>query len=222
MKTRAELKAMAKQQIKGNIGILFVVMLVIGVISGLASLVLSLIPVVGSLASTLLVTPAFAISTIRIYQGLVLGKRPEVGDAFSGFDDFWTACKAYVLVAVFTFLWSLLFIIPGIIKGLSYTQTMYIVAENKGISAREALNRSKAMMEGHKMDLFVLYLSFIGWSLLAPLTLGILYIWLIPYMNATMVNFYNDIKPVEELLVEEAPAAEVVVEEAPVNEVPAE
>ncbi len=207
MKTRAELKAMAKVQIKGNIGILFVITLIVGVISSLASFVLSFIPVVGSLAATVIVTPAFTISVLRVYQNLVREQKPKVGDAFTGFDDFWTAFKAQLLVSVFTFLWSLLFVIPGIIKGFSYSQTMLVVAENKGISAREALNRSKAMMEGHKMDLFVLGLSFIGWGLLCGITFGIAYIWVGPYMQATLVNFYNDVKPVEAEPVVEEPVA---------------
>ena len=193
MKTRAELKEMAKQQIKGNIGMLFVITLIIGAISGAAAAIPPL-----ALAVSIIVTPAFSISIIRVYQELARsGKKPEAKDAFAGFDDFWTGFKALFLVGLFTFLWSLLFIIPGIIKSFSYSQTMMIVAENKGIGARDAINRSKAMMDGRKMDYFVLGLSFIGWGLLCCITLGIAYIWVGPYMQATMVNFYNDIKPAE-------------------------
>ena len=193
MKTRAELKEMAKQQIKGNIGMLFVITLIIGAISGAAGAIPPL-----ALAVSIIVTPAFSISIIRVYQELARsGKKPEAKDAFAGFDDFWTGFKALFLVGLFTFLWSLLFIIPGIIKSFSYSQTMMIVAENKGIGARDAINRSKAMMDGRKMDYFVLGLSFIGWGLLCCITLGIAYIWVGPYMQATMVNFYNDIKPAE-------------------------
>lgn len=206
MKTRAELKAMAKAQIKGNIGILFVITLIIGLISGAAGAVLAFVPG-GSVIASIIITPAFTISLLRVYQNLVREQKPKVGDAFTGFDDFWTAFKAQLLVSVFTFLWSLLFVIPGIIKGFSYSQTMLVVAENKGISAREALNRSKAMMEGHKMDLFVLGLSFIGWGLLCGITFGIAYIWVGPYMQATLVNFYNDVKPVEAEPVVEEPVA---------------
>ena len=193
MKTRAELKEMAKQQIKGNIGMLFVIALIIGAISGVAGAFPPL-----ALVVSIIVTPAFSISIIRVYQELARnGKKPEAKDAFAGFDDFWTGFKALFLVGLFTFLWSLLFIIPGIIKSFSYSQTMMIVAENKGIGARDAINRSKAMMDGRKMDYFVLGLSFIGWGLLCCITLGIAYIWVGPYMQATMVNFYNDIKPAE-------------------------
>ena len=193
MKTRAELKEMANQQIKGNIGMLFVISLIIGAISGAAGAIPPL-----ALAVSIIVTPAFSISIIRVYQELARnGKKPEAKDAFAGFDDFWTGFKALFLVGLFTFLWSLLFIIPGIIKSFSYSQTMMIVAENKGIGAREAINRSKAMMDGRKMDYFVLGLSFIGWGLLCCITLGIASIWVGPYIQATMVNFYNDIKPAE-------------------------
>ena len=192
-KSRTELKLMAKKQIKGNVGILFVITVIIAVISALANLVLSFIPVVGSLAAAIVISPAFVISIWRIYLNLDF-KNPDISDVFLGFDDFWTAFKANFLISLFTFLWSLLFYIPGIIKSLSYSQTMAIIAENRGVGALEAINRSKVMMEGHKADLFVLCLSFIGWLLLGAVTFGIAYIWVGPYIQATLVNFYNDIK----------------------------
>ncbi len=206
MKSRAELKEMAKQQIKGNIGILFVITLVISVVGSVASLLLA-IPVVGLLA-TIIITPALSLSIVIVYVNLVKGVKPEIKDAFAGFKDFWTAFKTTFLVGLFTALWSLLFYIPGIIKGISYSMSMFIVAENPGISSREAIRRSKEMMHGHKMEYFVLGLSFIGWALLCGITFGIAAIWVIPYMQATLVNFYNNIKPVE---------AEVTVEETPVE-----
>ena len=186
---RAELKSLAKQQIKGKIGTLFLVALVIALITG----ALGMIPTVGSIAS-MVITPAFTLATVAIYLKLANGESIAVGDAFSKFDQFWPAFKVNFLVGLFTALWSLLFYIPGIIKGLSYSQANYILAENPGIGAREAINRSKAMMDGHKMELFVLNLSFIGWYLLCGITFGIAAIWVIPYVNATMTNFYNTVK----------------------------
>lgn len=186
---RAELKSLAKQQIKGKIGTLFLVALVIALITG----ALGMIPTVGSIAS-MVITPAFTLATVAIYLKLAKGESVAVGDAFSKFDQFWPAFKVNFLVGLFTALWSLLFYIPGIIKGLSYSQANYILAENPGIGAREAINRSKAMMDGHKMELFVLNLSFIGWYLLCGITFGIAAIWVIPYVNATMTNFYNTVK----------------------------
>ena len=192
---RAELKSMAKEQIRGNIGILFVVTLLIGLISGIASTVLGMIPVVGSLLAIVIVTPAFSLSIYRVYLALAKGVKPQAKDAFSGFDDFWAAFKVTFLVGLYTFLWSLLFVIPGIVKGISYSMAMYVLAENKGMSATECINASKEMTNGHKMDLFVLSLSFIGWMILGSITLGIAYIWITPYMQATFTNAYNSLKP---------------------------
>ena len=194
---RIELKSQAKQQIKGKIGILFVIWLIIAVISGIASLVLSLIPFVGSIANAIIVTPAFALSIVRVYLNITSNAMPSAGDAFCGFDDFWSAFKVNFLVGLFTFLWSLLFVIPGIIKSYSYSMSMYILAENQGKAALACINESKLMTNGYKMDLFVLSLSFIGWALLGVITFGIAFIWVIPYINATYANAYNSLKSVK-------------------------
>lgn len=196
---RADLKALAKDQIRGKIGVLFLITLIIGAISFAISSILAKIPVLNSVAFAL-IAPAFSLSLIRVYLNVVKGETPEVKDAFCGFDDFWAAFKVSFLVGLFTFLWSLLFIVPGIIKGLSYSQSLYILAENKGKPALECIEESKAMTEGHKMDLFVLGLSFLGWALLCCVTLGIAYIWVGPYMQATYTNVYNSLKsaPVEQ------------------------
>lgn len=209
---RKELKSMAKEQIKGKIWNLLAVTLVISVIIIAASFVLSLIPAVGSLLASLFVAPAFVLSIYKIYLSVVNeDKKPAIADAFSGFDDFWSACKTQILTNVLVSLWSLLLFVPGIIKSFAYSQAFYILAENKGMSAREAITRSKVMMDGHKMDYFVLSLSFIGWALLGSITFGIAYIWIVPYMQATYANFYNSIKPAADAAAEavEAPAAEV-------------
>ena len=97
---------------------------------------------------------------------IVNGKKPEVKDAFCGFDDFWSAFKVTFLVGLYTFLWSLLFFIPGIVKAYSYSMALYVLAENPGKSARECIKESMEMTNGHKMELFVLDLSFIGWIIL--------------------------------------------------------
>lgn len=191
---RAELKAAAKSQIKGKIGILFVVSLIIGLISGAASALLSLIPG-GAIVAAIIITPAFSLSLVRVYLSVVKGNTPKAADAFCGFDDFWAAFKVTFLVGLFTFLWSLLFVIPGVIKGYSYSMSLFILAENKGKPALECINESKAMTNGHKMELFVLGLSFIGWGLLCTITLGIAGIWVVPYMEATYTNVYNSLKP---------------------------
>lgn len=186
---RATLKSAARRQIKGNIGILFVISLLSGLITG----ALSAIPLVGTIAGMLL-SAAFALAVINIYLGLTQGRKPEVADLFSEMSNILPAFCTQFLVGLFTFLWSLLLIVPGIIKACAYSQAMYILAENPGISPMDAIKRSKEMMQGHKMEYFLLVLSFFGWALLAPFTLGILYIWLLPYMQATMANYYRSLK----------------------------
>ena len=98
------------------------------------------------------------------------------------------------LVGLFTFLWSLLLIVPGIVKYYSYSMTPYILIDNPELSANQAINMSKKMMKGHKFDLFFLHLSFIGWIFLSIFTLGIGLLWLMPYMMTAQAAFYQDIK----------------------------
>ena len=188
--SRQELKAKAKAQIKGNIGILFVIMLIVAAVSGIANV----IPGIGSIAAAIVLIPAFNIALAIIFLKLAEGVKPEIAELFQHFNKFWAAFKVTFFTGLFTWLWSLLLVIPGIIKALSYSMAMFILAENPDMPALEAIDRSKKMMDGHKMELFVLYLSFIGWGLLCTITCGIAGIYVIPFMNATLVNFYNSIK----------------------------
>lgn len=100
----------------------------------------------------------------------------------------------YVLMTVKIFLWTLLLIVPGIIKGYAYALTPYIVIEHPELSASEAIAESERLMEGHKFDLFWLQLSFIGWFILSIITCGIGFFWLEPYAETSIVAFYEDIK----------------------------
>ena len=102
---------------------------------------------------------------------------------------------AGILVSLFTFLWSLLLIIPGIVKSYSYAMTFYILADNPDMAPTEAINKSKEMMKGNKWRLFCLDFSFFGWYLLSFLTLGILLLWVNPYSMQARVEFYESLKP---------------------------
>lgn len=186
---RISLKSLAKQQIGGNIWMLFVCSLIVTVITTAASL----IPAVGAVASLVLSAP-LEIGLITVYFKLRDGYPPQIDELFKHFDILAQEILLYILISVFTMLWSLLFFIPGIIAGLSYSMAPYILAENKQLTAMEAINLSKQMMNGHKADYFVLQLSFIGWALLIPLTCGLAGIYVIPYMQATTVNFFDNIK----------------------------
>ena len=101
---------------------------------------------------------------------------------------------AYFLMEIKVFLWSLLFIIPGIIKAFAYALTPFLLVDCPELSALQCIKLSNQMMKGHKFDLFYLYLSFIGWILLSILTLGIGLLWLVPYMQTSTASFYLDVK----------------------------
>ncbi len=189
MKTFNELKSSAKAQISGKIGILFAMFLIMFGIF-IAS---NFVPVLGTIANYL-VGAAFALGGSFVFLKIAKGETVTVGNIFYGFEDLWTAIKAQFFMTLFICLWYLLLIIPGIIKAYSYSMTYFILAENKGMSVLEAITLSRKMMNGHKMDLFLLFLSFIGWFLLVVITFGIAGIWVYPYFYATLTNFYLSVK----------------------------
>lgn len=180
---RVQLKAIAKQQIQGNIGILFVCLLITSVLSN----------IVPGLAS-LIVAPPLTLGLTMIFLGLTRNESPEVNTLFSGFSYMGPAILLNIMIAVFTCLWSLLFVIPGIIKGISYSMAYFVLADNPELSANEALDESKRITSGHIGDLFVLYLSFIPWFLLGAITCGLALIYVVPYVQATMANYYLELK----------------------------
>ena len=101
---------------------------------------------------------------------------------------------AMLLMSVFTLLWMLLFIIPGVIKTIAYSLTPYILKDFPELTPNQAINLSQKMMKGHKLDFFCLVLSFLGWALLCILTLGIGTLWLSPYVCTSFAAFYQDVK----------------------------
>ena len=120
------------------------------------------------------------------------GTLPEAGALFAPFKQYARTVGAVLLVFVYTLLWTLLLVIPGIIKAYSYSMTFYILRENPEMTAGDAITASQKMMDGHKMDL--LSLSFIGWAILASITFGIGYLWLIPYIYTAYAAFYETLK----------------------------
>lgn len=121
------------------------------------------------------------------------GKELDFNDLFSQFDRFGTGFAQDFLRTLYTFLWSLLLIVPGIIAALSYAMTPFILEEHPELTASEAIARSKALMDGHKMDLFILNLTFLGWDILCALTANIGNLFLNPYKNAAYAVFYREI-----------------------------
>lgn len=150
-----------------------------------------LLAVVG--IALLLVGGAVRLGHCRYYTELVLNnKSNSVGILFSRFDIFLKAAWLNILIAFKVLLWTLLFIIPGIIAAYRYALAPYILAENPNMKASEAINESKRLMQGHKGRLFGLQISFIGWAILSACTLGIGNLWLVPYTEAATAAFYID------------------------------
>ena len=122
------------------------------------------------------------------------GKEARLEQIFQGFNSFSKAFIAYLLIILYVFLWALLLIVPGIIAALGYSITFYILADDPLINPQDALKKSKSIMYGEKLKLFYLGLRFFLLALLCILTLGIGFLWLIPYVHITMAKFYDDIK----------------------------
>lgn len=125
---------------------------------------------------------------------LAENKKPEFAQILDGFKRFADSLVAYLLMVLYIMLWSLLFIIPGIVAAIAYSQTFFILAENPKMKGAEALQKSKEIMRSYKWKYFCLGWRFFGWAILSVLTLGIGFLWLVPYMQVTYANFYNDIK----------------------------
>lgn len=120
-------------------------------------------------------------------------KELQFSDLFSQFERFGTGFAQKFLRTLYTVLWTMLFVIPGIVKSLSYAMTPFILNDHPEMTASEAIKASQKLMDGHKMDLFILGLTFIGWEILACLTMGIGFLFLNPYMNAAYAAFYRNI-----------------------------
>ncbi|MCM3629585.1 DUF975 family protein [Paenibacillus glycanilyticus] len=189
--TYSELRARARHSLEGNWGKSILALIVYGIVAGLIGL-LNFIPVLGYIIQ-ILTGGAFALGLIIFFVGIARKEGPQISEVFSGFSHFIKAFCVYFLMTLFTVLWTLLFIIPGIIAYLRYSQAYYILQDNPDIGALEAIRQSKQLMKGRKWKLFVLNLTFIGWMFLALLTLGIGFLWLYPYILVTQAHFYDEI-----------------------------
>ena len=148
-----------------------------------------------TLAAEIAILP-LAMGLINWYRQSIYRKTSltEVFAQYTG-GRFWGAVGTSLLVALYTWLWSLLFIIPGIIKTYSYSQAMFIKAENPNIPASRAIELSRIMMNGHKWELFVMQFTFIGWMLLSVFTLHILgIVYVFPYYISALTFAYEEIK----------------------------
>ena len=184
-----ELRATARKSLANNWGMAAICTLVYSIIVGAASS----IPFIGTLVYIFVGFPIMW-GFIVLFLDHFRGGELELGKMFNGFKDYGRILGTMFLMNVYIFLWSLLLIIPGLIKGYSYAMTPYLLKDEPELSFNAAIEKSMEMMTGNKMKLFLLDLSFIGWMLLCILTLGIGFLWLIPYMQESRVAFYEDLK----------------------------
>lgn len=149
-------------------------------------------------------------------------KEDTVEQIFCGFKTYGRAIGVTLLQMVFIFLWSMLLIIPGIVKFFSYAMTVFISKDHPELSANECIDRSMDMMNGHKMQLFLMYLGFVGLTILSVFTLFIGLLWLIPYMQVCVAEFYENLKAEEEIRLAEEDALMGIVAEDTVEDVKSE
>lgn len=189
MKVSAEYRGIARGNLKNNWGTAILVSLIVVAVSSL----LSMIPAVGWIIS-LLFAGQFMVGELIYFTRLNRRQEATFTSMFDGFGKNWLSnFLTYLLQQVYIILWTLLFIIPGIIKMYSYSMTMYIKSQNPEMGHNEAITLSRKLMDGKKEGLFHLHLTFLGWALLAVLTFGIGFIFLLPYMQASNVAFYEDV-----------------------------
>ena len=121
------------------------------------------------------------------------GEEAKFSDLFSCFDRFLDGLWMRIRTILQVFLWSLLFVIPGIVASYRYAMVPYLMADHPDMTVAQAFDRSKAMMNGHKGELFLLHLSFIGWLLLSAITLGLAGLVIAPYMQFAEGAFYRNL-----------------------------
>ena len=221
MRSRQEIKAIGKERFKANywpcVLALLLVTVVLMAISGLTSsastsaamtaamngseseptATISIGSSVGTILAILIAGP-LTIGLNYFFVMNTLGRTDQITATTPfpvAFQNYGRKLGGYLWMELFTFLWSLLFIIPGIIKSFSYAMAPYILADCPNVKARDALKLSMRIMKGHKWELFVFILSFIGWGLLSALTLGILEIFFVgPYLQSSCATYYLEVR----------------------------
>lgn len=189
MLTNPQLKQQARLALSGKWGISAVLVLIFYAISSISA-----IPIIGSILALLLIVPLGYCLEI-IFLGVARGNDVCLDTIVNTFKtDYMRVLGTMLLRCIYTLLWTLLLIVPGIIKACSYAMTSYVLHDEPTLAFDQAIERSMAMMDGYKMKYFILLLSFIGWAILAILTLGIGFLWLIPYVQTSAAKFYDDLK----------------------------
>lgn len=197
--TNAEIRQWAKAKIKGKIWTILPAIIIAGILTNLS------IRTGGSAGEDGVSYTTYSFGWIFYFVEVGLtyfmikfinDEKTEFNDIFHFSKDFGRCLGTGLLSGLFVFLWALLLIVPGIMKLISYALVPMLLADEKyrDLSIPDILKKSEELMLGHKMDYFMLWLSFIGWHFLAILTLGILEIWVAPYQRTALTKFLYDLK----------------------------
>ena len=146
-----------------------------------------------SLVYSIFVVVPLSFGFVSISKKIYRKEKTKLGDLFEGFSNYRKVLVLNLLLFVKIFLWTLLFFIPGIIKSYAYSMSMYILSDNPKMSPNEAIKLSVKLMKRNKFRLFCLHFSFIGWYLVSVLTCGILYFYVIPYIQVAQAAFYEEL-----------------------------
>lgn len=192
--TRSEMKARARAQLGGGIFknawmIALAACLLVSLIQTAAG---SVLPAIGMI---LVMGPLEYGKRYMFLKQARDGQPMQLGDMFRGFqDDFGGTLLIGFMTGLFTVLWSLLFVIPGIVKSYAYSMAYYVKADHPDYDWKACVNESRRLMNGHKWEKFVLDLSFIGWTIVGSLCLGVGTLWVTPYTAATEAQFYDYVR----------------------------
>jgi uncharacterized membrane protein len=194
MKNNAEIRLLARSQLKGKwlpaVGTSFIY----GVLLYGLGFFLGGISTFGHSGYYLKKARGEDANFVDLFDGFRLGSVPGFLASRQTWQIVITMFLLLIVEGLFIALWTCLFIVPGIIKCLSYSMSYYILRDNPDIGVLEAITRSRKMMLGHKRQLFSLCISFLGWGLLCVFTLGIGLLWLVPYISLSLANFYETLK----------------------------
>lgn len=194
---RVEIKNYAKEKLSGKLGSIWKILIIALGISLAAGVVFGILfnsmdaDFLDSLLGILMMP--LGVGTTAFFVSLIESTDFEAKDLFKYYHDFVKIIGVTVLMGLVIMLGYICFVIPGIILTFSYSLVPIILIKKPELGIIETLKYSREKMQGHKLDAFVLGLSFIGWAILGTLTLGILYIWLFPYMQLTFTKFYLNI-----------------------------
>lgn len=199
MVERAVLKRNSKDQLRGKWGLVIAAFIISAIIPSIISIIGSItesdsITTIGMIIAVIVAGPiSYGFCTFIL--NIIRGKDASISDIFAGFNGkiFVKALIIMILTTIVVGIGYMILIVPGIILSIMFSQSYFILVDNNDLSAIDCIKASCEMMKGNKMYFFILMLSFIGWFILGEITCGIGLLWVMPYYNITIGNFYDEL-----------------------------